>query len=121
MSNAGYYPVLVIFSQRNSPASEPGQRIFSVSPGTAGNRLDRWLAECLPAVSGARIHPTAVEGDYTASDDDPIVRNFSTEFQKVVRERKDFDVDELRFRPNGDVHDESIGVQSVGVRTHFQK
>ncbi len=55
MSNAGYYPVLVIFSQRNSPASEPGQRIFSVSPGTAGNRLDRWLAECLPAVSRARI------------------------------------------------------------------
>ena len=72
MSNAGYYPVLVIFSQRNSPASEPGQRIFSVSPGTAGNRLDRWLAECLPAVSRARIHPTAVEGDYTASDDDPM-------------------------------------------------
>ena len=55
MNNVGYYPVLVIFSQRNSPASEPGQRIFSVSPGTAGNRLDRWLSECLPAVSRARI------------------------------------------------------------------
>ena len=50
-----YYPALMIFSQRNSPASEPGQRIFSVSPGTAGNRLDRWLSECLPAVSRARI------------------------------------------------------------------
>ena len=55
MNNAGYYPVLVISSQRNSPASEPGQRIFSVSPGTAGNRLDRWLSECLPVVSRARI------------------------------------------------------------------
>jgi hypothetical protein len=55
MNNAGYYPVLAIFSQRNSPASEPGQRIFSVSPGTAGNRLDRWLSECLPSVSRARI------------------------------------------------------------------
>src|SRR6476661_4276919 len=43
ISNAGYYPVLVIFSQRNSPASEPGQRVFSVSRGTAGNRLDCWL------------------------------------------------------------------------------
>jgi 23S rRNA pseudouridine1911/1915/1917 synthase len=62
MSNAGYYPVPMVFSQRNSPASEPGQRVFSVSPGTAGNRLDCWLAECLPAVSRARIQAAIRSG-----------------------------------------------------------
>ncbi len=57
-----YYSVLMIFSQRNSPASEPGQRVFSVSPATAGNRLDRWLAECLPAVSRSRIQAVIRSG-----------------------------------------------------------
>jgi 23S rRNA pseudouridine1911/1915/1917 synthase len=59
---AGYYPVLMIFSQRNSPASQPGERIFSVSPADAGNRLDRWLAECLPAVSRSRIQAVIRSG-----------------------------------------------------------
>ncbi|HVJ56848.1 MAG TPA: RluA family pseudouridine synthase [Terrimicrobiaceae bacterium] len=59
---AVYYPVLMVFSQRNSPASESGQRIFSVSPATAGNRLDRWLAECLPAVSRSRIQAVIRSG-----------------------------------------------------------
>lgn len=62
MSNADYYPVLMIFSQRNSPASEPGDRIFSVSRETAGNRLDRWLAGCLPAVSRSRIQAVIRSG-----------------------------------------------------------
>jgi 23S rRNA pseudouridine1911/1915/1917 synthase len=52
---AVYYLVLMIFSQRNSPASASEQRVFSVSADTAGNRLDRWLTECLPAVSRSRI------------------------------------------------------------------
>jgi 23S rRNA pseudouridine1911/1915/1917 synthase len=59
---AGYYPVLMIFSQRNSPASQPGERIFSVSPADAGTRLDRWLAECLPAVSRSRIQAVIRSG-----------------------------------------------------------
>ena len=59
---AVYYPVLMIFSQRNSPASAPGERVFSVSSATAGNRLDRWLAECLPAVSRSRIQAVIRSG-----------------------------------------------------------
>jgi 23S rRNA pseudouridine1911/1915/1917 synthase len=59
---AGYYPLLMIFSQRNSPASQLGERIFSVSPANAGNRLDRWLAECLPAVSRSRIQAVIRSG-----------------------------------------------------------
>ena len=58
----GYYPVLMIFSQRNSPTSQPGERIFSVSSADAGNRLDRWLAECLPAFSRSRIQAVIRSG-----------------------------------------------------------
>jgi 23S rRNA pseudouridine1911/1915/1917 synthase len=50
------------FSQRNSPAAETGQRTFSVSAAGAGNRLDRWLAECLPTVSRARIQAVIRSG-----------------------------------------------------------
>ena len=59
---AVYYPALMIFSQRNSPASASGQRVFSVSSASAGNRLDRWLAECLPAVSRSRIQAVIRSG-----------------------------------------------------------
>ena len=59
---AVYYPVLMIFSQRNSPTSMSGQRVFSVSSAAAGNRLDRWLAECLPAVSRSRIQAVIRSG-----------------------------------------------------------
>jgi 23S rRNA pseudouridine1911/1915/1917 synthase len=59
---AVYYPVLMIFSQRNSPASASGERVFSVSSATAGNRLDRWLAKCLPSVSRSRIQAVIRSG-----------------------------------------------------------
>jgi 23S rRNA pseudouridine1911/1915/1917 synthase len=59
---AVYYPALMIFSQRNSLASESEQRVFSVSSATAGNRLDRWLSECLPAVSRSRIQAVIRSG-----------------------------------------------------------
>ena len=59
---AVYYPVLMIFSQRNSTASASGERVLSVSSATAGNRLDRWLAECLPAVSRSRIQAVIRSG-----------------------------------------------------------
>jgi 23S rRNA pseudouridine1911/1915/1917 synthase len=59
---AVYYPVLMIFSQRNSPASESGERIFSVPSATAGSRLDRWLVECLPGVSRSRIQAVIRSG-----------------------------------------------------------
>ena len=48
MRNAGYYPVPMVFSQRNSPASEPGQRVFSVSPGTAIALIVGWQSVCRP-------------------------------------------------------------------------
>jgi 23S rRNA pseudouridine1911/1915/1917 synthase len=59
---AGYYPVVMFFSQRNSPASQPGERIFKVSQANAGGRLDRWLAEYLPAVSRSRIQAVIRSG-----------------------------------------------------------
>jgi 23S rRNA pseudouridine1911/1915/1917 synthase len=59
---AGYYPVVMFFSQRNSPASPSGERIFKVSQANAGNRLDRWLAEYLPAVSRSRIQAVIRSG-----------------------------------------------------------
>jgi 23S rRNA pseudouridine1911/1915/1917 synthase len=59
---AVYYPVLMIFSQRNSPTSESGERVFSVSSATAGSRLDRWLVECLPAASRSKIQAVIRSG-----------------------------------------------------------
>jgi 23S rRNA pseudouridine1911/1915/1917 synthase len=59
---AVYYSVLMIFSQRNSPAAESEERVFSVSAATAGSRLDRWLAECLPTVSRSKIQAVIRSG-----------------------------------------------------------
>jgi 23S rRNA pseudouridine1911/1915/1917 synthase len=62
MSNAGYYPVVMIISQRDSPASYTGERVFCVSSGAAGVRLDRCLAGCLPAISRSRIQTVIRSG-----------------------------------------------------------
>jgi hypothetical protein len=81
--------VLVIFSQRNSPASEPGQRVFSVSPGTAGNRIDRWLSECLPTVSRARIQAHfSVGRDIQPRDNAPALAEIGITKDQSARAKK---------------------------------
>jgi 23S rRNA pseudouridine1911/1915/1917 synthase len=52
----------MIFSQRNSPASETGECVFSVSSELAGMRLDRCLAGSLPAISRSRIQAVIRSG-----------------------------------------------------------
>jgi 23S rRNA pseudouridine1911/1915/1917 synthase len=53
----------MIFSQRNSPPSEAGERLFQVSSAAAGGRLDRFLAGCLPAISRSRIQAVIRSGE----------------------------------------------------------
>lgn len=62
MSNAGYYPVVMIISQRNSAASDAGSRVFSVPPEAAGDRLDRSLTRFLPGISRSRIQAVIRSG-----------------------------------------------------------
>jgi 23S rRNA pseudouridine1911/1915/1917 synthase len=62
MSSAGYYPVPMTISQRNSDTSETGARVFRVPTSAAGTRLDRCLAGHLPAISRSRIQAVIRSG-----------------------------------------------------------
>jgi len=62
MSKFGLLSVVMIVSQRNSPASDARERVFSVSSAAAGVRLDRCLAGCLPAISRSRIQAVIRSG-----------------------------------------------------------
>jgi 23S rRNA pseudouridine1911/1915/1917 synthase len=108
MSNAGYYQVVMIFSQSISPASEAEERVFSVSPAAAGVRLDRCLAGCLPAISRSRIQTVIRSGGV-------LLNGAPAKPSEIVRAE-----DEILWREPAPVPCESAQAQQMPLQILFE-